>query len=321
MSTIANANQKLLVGVPANGSERVLVNHPTQSVTAIDGWKSFLFGLPFLAAGIWIGAVALGFVNVKKNVANGAIAIFGFFFFAAGAFLMTHGILGVIRKSAYDREAKQAPNQPWLYDFHWRREGFTFSAFNAMLQRLLAALVWTGFLAPFFWIGVTQRGAWFFAVVAGFLGLIGLIFWYRWLQMLTELLRYGNTFLAYNNFPFFLGSTLSARLRAPSHLVDFEEITLTLRCVRERYITSGSGDNRKTQVVCFELYSDTKTFTRGQLIAYSGHEIPVEFALPESQPITALASTPPVYWEIEANGKSGRTPFEAFFLVPIYKAA
>ena len=320
MSTIASANQKQLVGVAPNSSERVLVNHPTQSVTAIDGWKSFFFGLPFLAAGVWIGAVALGFVNVEKNVSNGAIAIFGFFFFAAGAFLMIHGILGVVRKSSYDREAKQTPKQPWLYDFHWHKEGFTFSAFNSMLQRLLASLVWTGFLAPFFWIGVTQRGAWFFAVVAAFLALIGLFFWYRWLQMLTELLRYGNSFLAYNNFPFFLGSTLSARLRAPSHHADFEEIRFTLRCVQEKYITSGSGDDRKTEVVCFELYSETKTFTRGQLAAYSGHEIPVEFALPESQPITALASTPPVYWEIEANGKSSRAPFEAFFLVPVYKS-
>jgi hypothetical protein len=142
---------------------------------------------------------------------------------------------------------------------------------------------------------------------------------YRWLQMLIELLRYSNTFLAYNNFPFYLGSTLSARLRVPNHLADFEEITLTLRCVRERYITSGSGNNRRTEVVCFELCSDTKTLGRAELGAYSGHEIPIEFTLPESQPATALASTPPVYWEIEANAKSHRGPFEAFFLVPVYK--
>ena len=319
MSTIADATQKMLVGVPPNSTERVLVNHPTQSATAIDGWKSFFFGLPFLAAGIWIGAVALGFANVKKHVPDWAVAIFGFFFFAAGAFLMIHGILGVFRKSTYDREARQAPNQLWLYDHHWRREGFTFSAFDSMLQRLLAALVWTGFLVPFFWIGVTQRGAWIFAIVAGVLGLFGLVFWARWLQMLTELIRYGNTFFAYDNFPFFLGSTLRGRLRAPNHLADFDELSLTLRCVREQYITSGSGSNRKTEVVCFELYSETKTFSRAQLAAYS-QEIPVEFALPQSQPVTALASAPPTYWEIEANGKSSRAPFEAFFLVPVYKS-
>ena len=319
MSTLADTNQKLLAGVAPGSSDRILVNHPTQSSTAIDGWKSFFFGLPFFAAGIWIGAVALGFVNVKKHVSDWAIGIFGFFFFAGGVSFILHGLRGVIRKSAYDREAKQSPNQPWLYDHHWSREGFTFSAFDSMLQRLLAALAWTGLLVPFFWIGVTQRGAWIFAVFAGLFGLVGLVLWSRWLQMLNELIRYGNNFLAYNNFPFFLGSTLSVRLRAPNHLDDFEDLTFTLRCVREMYTTSGSGDSRRTQVVCFELYSDSKTFSHAQLAAYSGQEIPVEFTLPESQPSSALASIPPVYWEIEADAKSTRAPFEAFFLVPVYK--
>lgn len=319
MSTIADTTQKLLVGIPPGSSDRVLVDHPTQSATAIDGWKSFFFGLPFLAAGIWIGVVALGFVSTKKHVPTWAIGIFGFFFFAAGAFLTIHGVIGIIRKAVYDRKAKRTPGQLWLCDHHWRREGFTFSAFNSMLQRLFAALAWTAFLVPFFWIGVTQRGAWIFALVAGVFGLFGLVFWARWFQMLSELLRYGNTFLAYNNFPSFLGSALNVRLRAPNHLCDFDELTFTLRCVQERYITSGTGRDRKTEVVCFELYSDSKTFSRAQLAAYSGHEIPVEFTLPESQPTTSLASTPPTYWEIEANSRSNGAPFVAFFLVPVYK--
>jgi len=86
MSTIATPNQKLLVGVSANSSERVLVNHPTQSATAIDGWKSLLFGLPFFAAGIFIGAVALDYVGGKKNAPNWLIGLLGFFFSAAEHF-------------------------------------------------------------------------------------------------------------------------------------------------------------------------------------------------------------------------------------------
>jgi hypothetical protein len=89
--------------------------------------------------------------------------------------------------------------------------------------------------------------------------------------------------------------------------------------VQERYITSGTGRDRKTEIICFEIYSDTKTFLRAQLAAYSGREIPLEFTLPESQPTTSLASIPPTYWEIEANAKTTGAPFEAFFLVPVYK--
>lgn len=321
MSTIATPNQKLLVGVPANSSERVLVNHPTQSATAIDGWKSVLFGSPFLAAGIFIEAVALDMVGGKKHAPNWLIGLLGFFFFAAGAFLIVHGLRGVIRKAKYDREARQVPNQLWLCDYHWHREGFAFSAFNSMLQRFIAAIVWNAFLTPFFWIGLTQRGAWIFAIFAGLFALIGLVFWYRWAQMLAELLRYGNTFLAYNSFPFFLGSALSARLRAPAHYNDLDELTFTLRCVQERYITSGSGRNRTANVVCFELYSDSKTFSQAQLAAFSNQDIPLEFALPDSQPTTSLASTPPTYWEIEAKGKSSHINLQAFFLVPVYKSA
>jgi len=319
MSTIATPNQKLLQGVPPNSPERVLINHPTQSATAIDGWKSVLFGLPFFAAGFFIEFVALNRIDARKNAPNWLIATVGSFFFLAGLFLIVHGIRSAIRKSAYDRAAKQAPRQPWLYDFRWQREGFTFSAFNSMLQRLLAALCWNAFLIPFFWVGTTQRGAWIFAVFAGFFALIGLLFWYRWAQMLGELLRYGNSFLAYNNFPYFLGSKFSARLRAPDHLSDFDELKLTLRCVQERYITSGSGENRKTEVVCFELWGSSQMLSRSQLVAFYGQEIPIEFSLPEAQPSTTLSAAPPTYWEIEANGKSTHATYEAFFLVPVYK--
>jgi len=321
MSTIATPSQTLLVGVPANSSERVLVNHPTQSATAIDGWKSVLFGLPFFAAGIFIGAVALDYVGGKKHAPDWLIGLVGFFFFAAGAFLIIHGLRDVIRKTKYDREARQVPDQLWLCDYHWHREGFAFSAFNSMLQRFVAAVVWNAFLTPFFWIGLTQRGAWFFAIVAGLFTLIGLVFWYRWGQVRAELLRYGNTFLDYNTFPFFLGSSVSARLRAPNHLSDLDELTLTLRCVQERYITSGSGKSRTTNVVCFELYADSKTFSRSQLAADSNQSIPMEFPLPPSQLTTSLASTPPTYWEIEASGKSSRVNLQVFFLVPVYKTA
>ena len=48
------------LGLQQPGGPSVLLNHPTQSATAIDGWKSALFGMPFLAAGTFIGYVALG---------------------------------------------------------------------------------------------------------------------------------------------------------------------------------------------------------------------------------------------------------------------
>src|SRR5260370_41726815 len=198
----------------------IIETHPTQSATAIDGWRSALFGVPFLAAGVWTTLAALGFVSGRKHAPDWVIGIFGAMFFFGGLFFLIHGLLGAARKAKYLRDSAQHPGQPWFFDFHWRQEGIAFSAFNAMLGRLLAALGWNAFLIPFFWIGLTVREARIFLIFSSLFALLGLFFWYRWAQMLVDLLRYGNSFLNYDSFPYFLGVPLGARLRAPPHVSD-----------------------------------------------------------------------------------------------------
>lgn len=247
------------------------------------------------------------------------ITVSGSLFFLAGLFLLLHGVIGIFRKASYRREAAQYPGQPWYFDLHWRKEGCSYSAFREMVKRLVAALVWNAILAPFFWVGITQRGAWLFLVVASLFALIGLFFWVRWAQMLAEIFRFGNSFLAYDEFPYFLGGTLRARLRVPHHMNVIDELSLTLRCVREKYVTTGMGNNRSTQVVCYELYKDAVTLPRERVANYASADIPVEFRIPVDQHTTTLADTPPTYWEIEARGKAPGADYEAYFLVPVYK--
>jgi hypothetical protein len=309
--------QRMLGSGP--GMPPALPNYPAQSVTAIDGLRSALFGLPFLAVGIFTGLVAFHAVRGQKHAPVWIVVLFGAVFFSAGLFLFLHGIHGMIRRALYERGCTQTPGQPWLFDFHWRPAGSSFSAFHAMLSRLLAALGWNAFLVPFFWIGYTQRGAWPFLVVASLFALVGLIFWARWLKMLADLMRYGNSFLAYDSFPYFLGTTLRARLRAPRHVNMLQSLTLTLRCIQERYVTTGCGRDRSTRVVCYELYKDVLTFDPSRLANFVGTEIPLEFTLPTGKLSTALADTPPTYWAIEARGQAPGADYEAYFLVPVYK--
>ncbi len=296
-----------------------LQDHPTQSVTAIDGWRSALFGFPFFAAGVWIGLVAFGFVSARAHAPSWVIGIVGGMFFFGGLFFLTHGLLGVARTARYRSAAARRPGEPWLYDFHWHPEGIAFSAFHAMLGRLLAALVWNLFLVPFFWVGLNVRGARIFLIFASLFALLGLVFWVRWAKMLADLIRHGNSFLSYDNFPYLLGGTLRARLRVPRHVSDLDALILTLRCVEERYVTVTSGGDRETRVFCYELYKDAISLSHDRLAAYAGGDIPLEFRLPANQLSTSLISAPPVYWEIEASGQSGKDAFQAYFLVPVYK--
>lgn len=298
-----------------------LPNHRTQSAAPINGASSVLFGLPFMAAGILIGWLAANGNPVGKHAPDWLIGILACMFFLGGVFLFVHGLRDIARKAAWRREAAARPSEPWLYDHHWQREGIAFSAFDDMLKRLMAALVWTAFLVPFGWVGTNVRGAWPFLAGTVFFGLLGLIFWFRWAAMLLDLLRYGNSYLYYESFPYPLGGTLQARLRSPHHVSAIDELTLTLRCVQERYVTTGTGQNRSTTVVCYELYKDTLAFDRDKLTGLAGGDIPIEFRLPPDQPTTNLAATPPIYWEIEAKGKARGADYEAVFLVPIYKVS
>ena len=300
-------------------SPTALANHPTRSVTAIDGWKSVLFGVPFLAAGVGIALGALYASPARKHGPDWLIYLIGSFFFAAGAFLIIHGLRGVDRRAAYRREVAAHPGQIWLADFHWQREGFSFSAMQEMLSRFLGAVVWYTFLIPFFWIGLTQHGMnRVFLAGACFFAVLGLYFWVRWARMVADLFRYGNSVLYFNSFPFFLGSRFDGRLSLQRNLDSIDELTLTFRCVQEKYVTTGTGQNRTTSVVCYELYKEAATFSRAQL-ASAGSGVPVSFRIPQEQPVTRLSDAPPTYWEIEARGKGRSADYEAYFLIPVYQ--
>jgi len=67
-----------------------------------------------------------------------------------------------------------------------------------------------------------------------------------------------------------------------------------------KYAT-GTGQNCSTRVICYEIYRDVTTCDGARLTGFAGNDIPIEFHLPTDQSATHLASTPPVYWEIEAK--------------------
>jgi len=321
MSSAASPNtptmlQRMIAADPQMQSS--LPNHPTQRPFTIGGAKALLFGIPFMAAGVFIELAAFDFFHSTKHAPTWIISLIGFFFLGAGAFISGEGLHDVYRNSIYEREEAKSPNLPWLYDYHWRRDGIQFSAMNSMLKRLLAAVLWYSFLAPFLWVGITKPGMFLFLAVSGLFALIGVAFWLRWLNSLRDLLSHGNSYLAYDSFPYFLGGKLRAQLRAPQHLNSMDTLTLTLRCVQERVITSAGGSNRSSSVVCFELYKDVLTYDQTRLANYQGSQIPIEFQLPTDKPSTNFQKLQPIYWEIEARGKSSLAEYEAYFLVPVY---
>ena len=65
------------------------------SRSTIHGWKSFLFGLPFTAAGIFIILFSFNIIptpDSKFHVPRYMVAMFGGLFLIAGLFLIIHGL-------------------------------------------------------------------------------------------------------------------------------------------------------------------------------------------------------------------------------------
>lgn len=175
----------------AEGGPRVaLTDHPTHSATTEGGWPAVLFGLPFSAAGIWVILASRGVIRGTLYAPPWVVTVTGSMFLFAGLSMLIHGVRGILIKARYRRAAARHPGQPWLYDFHWRPDGITYSAFKAMLFPLLAALIWTAMLVPLYWIALNVHGALLvFIAVPALFSLIVAVLWYRWAARFLDLLR------------------------------------------------------------------------------------------------------------------------------------
>jgi len=294
----------------------VLRNHRTHTDVPISGWKSVVLGLPFIGAGIVFALVALHQIPVRKPAPDSLISAVGGLFLAAGFVYVLHGVRDLRRRARWRRSAAGRPEEPWLADYPWQHEGIGFSEVDEMLGRLLAALAWTLVFSLFAWAGILKPDGWPIWLALGFFGLCCLMLWGRWAAGVFQLMNYGDGCLSYGEFPFRLGGQLQATLRVPQRLSAIEQLTITLRCVQEQFVTSGDG--RTATVVCYETYKKVIQLSASQLAGLSEGDIPVRFRLPHGAASTSLSSRPPTYWEIEVNGKARGVGYDAIFLVPIY---
>jgi hypothetical protein len=302
----------------------LLPNHRTQSPEPTRGWVAVVGGVISMAIGTSIGYFALQ-QSPRSHSPIWMIAVFGGVCVLSGFYSLVYGIWGLVRQYAYVRKASERPDEPWSYDFQWQKEGIAFSASGDALKKFGQAVTWALFIAPCAWIGLHFRGATPFLLGVAIFGIFDLILWFRCAKMFLDSQRYGNGYLSYGSFPFFLGGKVHAQLRVPRNLSAIEELTLTFRCVREDYVVRGTRmpgntGTRQVQIACYELFKSVVTYDRSRLAAFEGGEIPCDFQIPADQPPTTLAAAPATYWEIEANGKARGIDYEAVFLVPVYKS-
>lgn len=306
-----------------------LGGHPSRS-TKLKGFSAVIYGASFVIVGLFAARFTVvrylsGEANTVGDVRLAFLLLFASTFLLGGIFFCTHGLRDVLGEARKKRLSLEQPNKPWLGDYAWRQEGFKFSASREASKPLLTALIGSVFVAPFAWVALGNPFAWAFDMFVVLLSVLPAAAWWRYLAILRGTLRFGNSFLKYETFPFFVGGTLKAHLWVQRNLESLQTLTVTLRCVREKYVTTGGstrwgGSRGVTSTECYELFEKVVALDQAQMTESNGDGIPLQLPIPADAPSTELSNHPPTYWEIEAIGQANGPSYKAVFMVPVYRA-
>jgi hypothetical protein len=244
---------------------------------------------------------------------------FGALMALAGLSFIFPGVRGIREERRRRRVRASNPDEPWLADHPWRREGaleesaaeagkwFWTATFLAAFLAVLALFVLAS-IPP----GVIRIDA---AVTLGILGLSVPAAAGRGAYLLARRARHGRAELRFQAFPFFLGEPLEVELvRAPGGPA-LGRVVATLRCVQERYVRRPSVGRRQTMLDLETLHE--------QKVAVDGPgprlRLLFRFDLPDDPRLsTELAGTAPRYWELVVTSAVPGIDFAATFLVPVY---
>ena len=288
-----------------------------------------IFGVIFTGAGSAILLLALDVIKVNPRQVNPhslhappwVIEAIGSIFAGAGLLMLIGGVRGVRRALRRRRLSGLYPAEPWRADFAWDPSGFTASDRAGVLVCLAFGLFVIRFMTPFNWWGFRGGGGLFVIVLSGVFDLVGLGLVGYALFLVLRWLKYGDSRLQFEGFPFFLGDVLTAALVPHKGVRGCRRVTFTLRCIQERIEVTSSGRDSNTAEVCYQVWASSYEVEQpGDLAA--GKLIPVTFLLPEETGLgTALSDRPPRYWELEVAAAAPGIGYKARFLVPVYVRA
>jgi len=292
------------------------------SRTTIHGWSSVFFGLLFAMAGLYIILISFNVIDTpdsKFHVPRYMAAMFGGVFLMPGLFLIIHGLL-----SLNYRPAKYLVNtSQWDNDYSWNHKRINDRSRSDLIKFFFSTVLLILFLLPFHLFIFKFLGgskiSYFPKILMIIFDLAVLIIIWVYFKKLFRYLKYGMSYMRFNQFPYFLGNKLELTFNINNKLKGAKHIDALLTCIEEKYETRGSGDNKKSVVVCYHLYSETKKFELSSTKDYGLLQIPIQFDLPSDEIYhTRLKERPPTYWELEIKAKTDGIDLLKNFLVPIY---
>ena len=262
---------------------------------------------------------ALGSIHAPYWV----LTILGGCFAAAGLFIVLKSLHQARRSARQRRMRIRCPQQPWLGDFPWDRNGYTPPRWKSVLGAIAPAVFIAAFSVPFDWIGFFARPQifWPFAIAGGLMALAALSLLGYAGYLLLQKLRFGTTTVYWPSFPLPIGKPCTVYWRAPRARLDRHKWQATVRLIEEYFIVRGTGKNRSSQLVFDALFEAPVTLHAGGLQPGARHRL--SFTIPSGLPSTALSAdigdrTPPRYYLLIVACERQGMDFKEHYLLPLY---
>ena len=316
-----NIDQNSQVGSDTN--RKRLANHRTYGGGWAAGpWVTLIFGFIFIGVGTAVILLAMGIIPSSEenfNAPKGLVGIIGGIFAVAGVSIVLGGVNGVSKKAKLRNKALQHPDQPWLADYNWSEAGSRDDTLRQVTKMFMGAIFISVFMVPFNWlIFFSDESVPFFVhIIISIFDLAALAAWGYAVYLLGRWLKYRDSRIIFDTFPFFLGQMLSVRWSPSRALGNYNKITFILRCVEEVKETTGTGKNRQTQIVSYQIWADQ--FVVDEPGRHEGlYDVPVTFLLPADGRPTKINAPLAQYWEIEIHADTPGIDFKADYMVPVY---
>ena len=299
-----------------------MVGHTPAPSTQTGGGCLILFGMPFIAVGVFVLLLSLGYLNLQASTSNDAptwlLTAFGGVFTMAGLGVAWVGAAGTGRARAARRRKEEHPLEPWFWDHPWDSRGAVSGGLGPAFQGLLMFLFLEAFLSMFHWWAFFS-GERIIPLILfiGLFDLIALGILFGAIYQFFQHLKYGTSRLHFARFPFRPGHTVEAGLEASRKIAKAPSISLTLRYIEEVIETTGSGKNRRSTTVLYCLHEVKQELNASQFDGSAG-EIPISIRLPSGEFSNRLIETPRRYWQLEVKAETPGIDYLAHFLLPVY---
>mgnify|MGYP001189181208 CR=1 FL=1 len=283
-------------------------------------WGFFLFGVPFIAVGLWVIWIGLNQTSSAPSqtpASHWILVVFGTVFALSGGMLWGLG-WGQIKANRRRREL--ALRDPARADYPWEEKGFTPPRWSRLTRSVGGLILMALFLSLFNWWAFFDDGPWPVKIITGIFDLI-LVFGVGQMGILiSRILKFGPSRIEFARFPYRPGEPVSLYWRVPRGVTRATAGTFTLRCVTEWYETHGTGKQQRRIPVREHLWSVTGHLEQPREILPGKMET-LHFDIPADAAGTSFhhPKAKAVFWELVVHLDLAGLDFRETYLVPVYR--